>query len=716
MRWTWKQLHWPQPLEHTAILGLLQRLAADEQRGPLVFEARAEAGQIVHLIGSTATNLSATLSTLRRIVPDVATTDLSTPRSDVERAGRVRIRQRHLGLSLDTSGAALRSLLAALSSATGQGDVLVLQVILGTSVPPQPVEPRPQDPNLTIFDLIVSGPRPASSELRADMRAKLSQYRFRATIRLGVSSPSPVRRRMLVFGVLAGLRQLQTGSTRIELQTERPELVNDAVIPARKPLRLTPDEALSLLVWPIGDRDLPGMPPAHPRLQAPPGSYQAPSRRIFATASAPGSDDPVGISIQDALRHTHIVGPSGVGKSTVLLNLIAADIQDGRSVVVIDPKRDLATDVLSIIPEERAGDVVVLDPTLPNPVGLNPLAEVGDQGPLVADSILTIFKNLFPSAFGPRTSDAIHASLLTLARRDGSTLADLPRLLTDERFRREYTADIDDATLAGFWAQYNAMKPANQAATIGPILTRLRQFLLRPGVRAVLDQAAPRFALGDLFTKPRIFIVTLNKGLVGPQAAALLGSLVVSQLWHLILGRAAVPKGKRTPVSIFLDEAQTFLHLDTDLGEALEQSRSMGAAWHLAHQHRGQMPTSLLAGISANTRNKIQFAADPIDAQVVARHSRLEPQDIIKLGPFEAYVDVLNNGTQTGWFSARTLPPPTALSNPDLILAESQARYGQLEQPDDLPDATGPRIPAVVLEALEVDGDEPVGRVRKAAS
>lgn len=687
----WRQLHWPRPFDADAALGLLETLAADEARGPVVFEARAEAGTIRHLIGGHRTTVSATGSVLRRLVPDTAVTDLDADRVPIERAGRVRIKQRRLGLSLDTSGAALRALYSALSQATGKGDVLVLQVILGSSVPPQPVPLFTPDPNLTIFDLVTKGTRPAQPEVRADLRDKLAQYRFRATIRVGVSASSPVRRRLLVHAVLASLRQLQTGSTRIDLVSDRPDLVDEAVIPAKKPLRLTAAEALCLLGWPTGDGALPGMPPIHPRRIPPPMGFTPSTERVFARTNAPGPSLPVGIAMTDAVRHTHVMGPNGVGKSTVMLSWIAADALAGRSVVVIDAKRDLAMDVLTVIPDHRAGDVVILDPSSADPVGLNPLAGVGEDGPLVADRLLAVFRSLFPSAFGPRTSDAVHASLLTLASQEGSTLADLPRLLTDDRYRRTFTRDLTDPSLVGFWAQYNALSDGARAAMVGPVLTRLRQFIMRPSIRAVLDQPAPRFDLRDLFTKPRILVVPLNRGLLGPVAAELVGSLLVSQLWQLTLARAGVPKDKRRPVSIYLDEAQMFVRHETDLGEALEQSRSMNVAWHLAHQHRAQMPPSLLAGISANARNRVQFQADPIDAAAVTKYSALTPEDVMKLPPYNVYVDLLSGGVQSGWFSAVTLPPPAALSDPESVIAESRARYGRLDDPPTTPAA--PKTP-----------------------
>ena len=133
----------------------------------------------------------------------------------------------------------------------------------------------------------------------------------------------------------------------------------------------------------------------------------------------------------------HALGPTGSGKSTLLLNLITQDIAAGRAVVVIEPKGDLIAEVLQRIPPSRVGDVVLLDPTdTARPVGLNPLALGGRSPELVADQLLGLFHALYIAHWGPRTHDILGASLLTLARLPGMTLAALPLLLTDAAFRR----------------------------------------------------------------------------------------------------------------------------------------------------------------------------------------------------------------------------------------------------------------------------------------
>lgn len=706
---TWRELHLS-ALDEAHALGFLRALAATEGRGGVVWEIRTEAGRTRYLVGADPTDLSETLSTLRRLLPGIAVTT-PAPRKEAERAGRVQMRGRYLNLALEARTEALRAVLAALSGATGKGDTLVLQVVLGRALAPEHLPSDAPNPDAPLGQTLLSGSRPADRPMHARMQQKLAQYRFRTVVRIGVTSPSPVRRRLLVHRLLAAIRTLQSSGVKISLTTKNPANLDAGLIPLRQPLRLTPEELLPLLAWPIGDGDLPGLPSRHPQLLPPSARFTAPRERLFATSTAPGTSVPIGIGITDALRHTHIYGPTGAGKSTLLLHLIKADIDAGRSVVVIDPKRDLAMDTLTLIPETRTGEVAIIDPFLERPAGINPFAGLtgpgaDDRRALVAEIMLDLFRGLFPHAFGPLTSDTLHASFLTLTYAPDASLAALPRLLTDDRYRGKVLASISEPSLLDFWAQYDEKSPGQQAAAVGPVMTRLRQFLLRPGVRAVLEQTAPAFKLEDLFTKRRILIVSLNRGLLGTQTASLLGSLVVAQLWQLILARAAVPPEKRTPVSIYIDEAQNFLHLG-DLAEALEQSRSLGAAWHLAHQHRAQMPDKLLKAIDANARNKVIFGLEDDEAKAAARTTGLDAEDFTRLPPYEIYASLQSKGSRTGWLSARVLPPPRAIASADAVIAEAQARYGACPEP-----ATNLASLPGTEHAHGAD-DEPLGRTKR---
>ena len=106
--------------------------------------------------------------------------------------------------------------------------------------------------------------------------------------------------------------------------------------------------------------------------------------RILGVATT-DSSRPVALSTEDSLRHLHLIGPTGVGKSTLMANLALQDIAAGRGVVVIDPKGDLVDGILARTDASRLDDVVVLDARDESPVGINGLADPRDPD-LAADA------------------------------------------------------------------------------------------------------------------------------------------------------------------------------------------------------------------------------------------------------------------------------------------------------------------------------------------
>jgi energy-coupling factor transporter ATP-binding protein EcfA2 len=187
----------------------------------------------------------------------------------------------------------------------------------------------------------------------------------------------------------------------------------------------------------------------------------------------------VALPVADARYNLHLVGSTGSGKTTLLTNLIVADIRAGRGTVVIDPHGDLVLDVLDRLPANVGDRVVLYDPDQPNPSALNPLE--GDDPDLVVDNIVAIFSSIFAKAWGPRMDDVMRVSCLTLLRRANVTLQHIPPL------RAQLTVDLDDPDgLAGFWQWYDEMNPAERSKVIGPVLARLRAFLLRDFVRQTM--------------------------------------------------------------------------------------------------------------------------------------------------------------------------------------------------------------------------------------
>ena len=685
----WHQLRFALPLATETAVGLVERILADGSLGRVVLELRASGGQATWAVGSQAGERLARV--VRELVPGCRVSR-GVSRRAVSQAVVVSARPLGMGLAMERLVAVVRAVLAALA-VTAKDEELVVQLQLGRRFAPQAlgrVEPQGW---LELLGLV---PIPSlSGERGRRMRAQVGRHRAAGCLRLGVRAASPLRRRTLLQGLLGALRLLEGPGVRLRARQENPAKLEVVRRPWRAGLELGAGEIVAMVGWPVGELPLPATPSAHPRVLALP--LVRGTQRAFAVGVADQAGERLGISIGDALYHTVLLGPTGAGKSTALAHLALADIHAGRGVLLIDPKTDLVADILARIPEQRRDDVVVIDPTSSRPVGINPLARAqtarsgalssgggvaggGASPELVADTVLATFKGVFAESWGVRVEQVLSAALVTLARTPGATLVDLPLLLTNAAYRQRLMAasGADPLGTGQFWAAYEALSEAHRQQWVGPVLTRLQPFLIRPHLRATLGQAAPSFDLGEVFTRRRIVLVSLNKGVLGAESARLLGSLLVGQLWPLILARAAVEPSQRHVVSVFIDEVQDYLSLPGSLADALAQARSLGAAFHLAHQYRGQLPAALKAGIDANARNKIIFSLSAADAAELARQAiDLEAADFQLLPRFGVYARTMHHGRENPWCQATTLPPTPPTQDALALRASSQARYGQ---------------------------------------
>ncbi|MFI5558500.1 type IV secretory system conjugative DNA transfer family protein [Amycolatopsis japonica] len=700
------QLHLPRPLEAATILQFLERLASDRAEPRVVFEARAGEDGTQHLLGCHATDVHLLKRMLVDLLPGTVLTGIKSvpPRPAVDVARRLRLRSAHLPLRTDTAEQTTRALLSALAVRLDAGEAIVLQVLLGPRHAPRAVHATAPNPDGTLLEALTIGSRPATPETRQRLRDRVSRTGFRALIRLGAASSDRNRRRRFVTGLLSAISTARSPGVDVSLAPEQAVALNEPRLPWRWPLHLAVTEVVGLLAWPLSDGELPGLPPVHPKpLRA--GSNVHTGPRVFAVSAAPGDDRLLGISAQDQTFHGAAYGPSGSGKTNAIQHLILADIEAGRAVAVLDPKRQLIDDLMARIPAHRLDDIVELNAGDATPVGFNPL-DVGQRDPdVVVDGILAVFAAIFSDGWGPRTQDIFSASLRTLAKAatpaEPTTLVDITRLLTDAKFRRRQVGRIQhDVALAGFWAWYESQSPQAQAAAIAPPLNKLRQLLLRPALIRMLDVREPRFRLRDIFRENKIVLVPLNEGLIGPGTASLLGSLIVADLWQATQERASDPAAAKHPASIFIDEAPRFLNLPLSMADALAVSRSLAVGWFLAAQFRSQFPLPLARAVDLNARSKLQFATEYEDARDAAKLTRdLTAEDFMALPRFHAYANLVADGHPSGWALVKTLPPTPPTIDPAVVRAASQANYG--------PTTTADPAPSTASNAESEKGDPP---------
>lgn len=514
-------------------------------------------------------------------------------------------------------------------------------------------------------------PGDLDSDARRALRDKLKEPAWRIDGQIAVQAVDRQRAQELASALMSSLRTSEGPGVQLGVRRSSPKQLTRT--PWRWPLQINAVEFTGMLAWPLDDagKGLPVQVERHRRLES---TTDPRGGRLLG--STPSGRD-LRLEGNDSLKHLHVMGPSGSGKSTLLLNLILQDIEAGRSVVVLDPKGDLVEDVLRRYPLKRLADLVVLDPTDQAPIGMNPLHKPA-QPELVADQLLGIFARMFSDTFGPRTQDVLHASLLTLARWGEGSLAVLPLLLTNPTLRRKIVAASPDPLgTAPFWAWFERISDAERQQVIAPTLNKVRPFLLRPDLRSVIGQVEPRFELREVLTKRRVVLVSLPKGTLGPEGSALLGTVLLNQLWQLIQSRSAIPAERRHRVCVYLDEFQDFLRLPADVGDLLVQARGLGAAFTLAHQHLGQLPPEIKSAVLSNARSRVLFQLAADDARVMANgHPEIKAEDLTSLPPYEAYASLLTGNEVQPYVSLLTKPATEQSTTSSTMRAASRDRFG----------------------------------------
>ncbi|MEK7538478.1 MAG: type IV secretion system DNA-binding domain-containing protein [Patescibacteria group bacterium] len=361
---------------------------------------------------------------------------------------------------------------------------------------------------------------------------------------------------------------------------------------------------------------------------------------------------PATLGTSDRLQHVHVIGASGTGKSTLLLNLIEQDIAKGEGVAVFDPHGDLIEEILARVPEERTHDVVVFDPGDEAwPMGFNVLSATSEiEKNLIASDMVGIFKRLATSWGDTMSAVLGNAVLAMLEGKQGGTLLDLRRFLLDDMFRKRFLAEIADEEIRFFW---HKEYPLIGSRSIGPILTRLNAFLRAKLIRNIVGQKGGTLDISKIMNVRKVLLVKLSHGIIGEENAHLLGSLLVSKFHQSALLRQQVAKDSRSPYFLYLDEFQHFV--TPSMSSLLTDSRKYALGLTLAHQTLAQLDDSpVKSAVLGNAHTRIVFRVDYADVATLARgFASFDAEDVQNLSRGEA---VVRMGRAENDFNLHTFP------------------------------------------------------------
>ncbi|MEP3479754.1 MAG: DUF87 domain-containing protein [Fuerstiella sp.] len=361
------------------------------------------------------------------------------------------------------------------------------------------------------------------------------------------------------------------------------------------------------------------------------------------------------ISHDDLRRHLFVIGKTGTGKSTFLLNVVRQQMESGRGVILIDPHGQLADEVLSCVPKRRKNDVVNFDVSnvsrLP---AFNPMVGPSGADPtLTADAVLTSFKNVFGFDEGsaPRLLHIFRNCLLALVGTPEANLASVQRLLIDELFRKSLIARISNDAVREFWlTEFQRWSARDRTQYIASLQNKLGAFTTNERLNTILNPTTKRrgIVLRDVMDSSKILICNLSKGQVGHDASKLLGSLLLSSLQVAAMSRADIPEHERTDCTVVIDEFHSYLaEGNSTMADALAESRKYRSNYVLSTQMLdGQLDSATLAGVLGNCGSSLCMTVGPKDGALMAEllGKGLTPEDLMQIPKFHGYLRLLVDG------------------------------------------------------------------------
>jgi hypothetical protein len=320
----------------------------------------------------------------------------------------------------------------------------------------------------------------------------------------------------------------------------------------------------------------------------------------------------------DTSKHINIEGMSGVGKSTLLVNLFIEHIRQGHGGLFIDPHGDTADQIARLIPKNRMRDFIWIDPDATHVPGIN-IFDYKDpkDKELGVESFQTMMKAIAGTAWGDETARVlVNAADAVVEHFDHPTAIPVFRFMADDKFRASVLKDSTNPLLKMFKEQYDdKLRESEQMSKFSPPINKVGK-LLRPGIIPIIGQPKSLDFL-EIMNKSRIVVCRFSKGRLGEEIAQILGSLVVSMISISALRREK--QRKRPPFMLVADEVHNFVH-GGRFGTLLAESRKYGITLVLATQGMHQLPFA--KDVFSNCPTQIVFNVSGVDAQAIVDNWR----------------------------------------------------------------------------------------------
>ena len=403
---------------------------------------------------------------------------------------------------------------------------------------------------------------------------------------------------------------------------------------------------------------------------------------LFAQTNFRNQDRRFGIKTDDRRRHMYVLGKTGMGKTTMLENMVMSDIYAGHGVAYIDPHGDTAEKILDFIPSSRINDVVYFNPAdMEYPVGFNILETTNEeQKHLVASGLMGVFKKIWPDVWSPRMEYILLNCVLALLDYPGATLLGINRLLVDKEYRSRVIAKIRNPIVKTFWvAEFTSWSEKYATEAIAPVQNKVGQFLSASIIRNIVAQVKSSINPRQIMDEGKIFIVNLAKGKIGEDNMRLLGGMIVTKIQLAAMERVDIKlEDDRRDFYLFVDEFQNFAN--ESFASVLSEARKYHLNLIVAHQYIEQLTEEVRDAVFGNVGSMIMFRVGSPDAAFLETEftPTFTPEDLANLSKFQIYLKLMVDGVSTAAFSANTLAPIAKRTDSEAkVIAVSRERYAE---------------------------------------
>ncbi|MEN9558226.1 MAG: hypothetical protein RL141_595 [Candidatus Parcubacteria bacterium] len=541
---------------------------------------------------------------------------------------------------------------------------------------------------------------PMEEEMVKGLEEKASKAGLDANIRIVVSSQTPQGAQRILNDLLSTFGQYNVyeyGNSFVKaMPRRRSGLIRQFIyrhFDERYRMTLNAEEMASLFHLPLATTETPKIDWLLARKALPPSNIPQ-EGLLLGMSSYRGQEYPIRMKQEDRRRHMYVIGKSGSGKTELMKSLAKQDIEAGRGVCIIDPHGEFAEDVLGFVPRERAEDVIYFNPAdVERPMGLNMMEydpAYPEQKTFVINEMLKIFDKLYDlkSTGGPMFEQYMRNAMQLVMDdpESGSTLMEIPKVLSDEDFRSYKISRCKTQVVKDFWTK-EAQKAGGEASLqnmVPYITSKLTPFIANDVMRPIIGQQKSAFNVREAMDTNKILLLNLSKGRLGDINAYLIGMVLVGKILMAALSRTDTVAKERQDFYLYIDEFQNFL---TDsISTILSEARKYGLNLIIAHQFIGQLTekggnTAIRDAIFGNVGTMAAFRVGAEDTEFLAKEFApvFGEYDLLNVEAFTCNIKLLIDNTASRPFNMRPIrpEPPASSELAGMIKELSRYKYGR---------------------------------------